>query len=395
MKLQVNLLFFSIFCACNSFAVELNPWVLWKQYQASSAFEQKEFAHAEKVTHDLITNNPQSSENLYNAGKAAYAQKNWQQAATYFDAALQKSEASKEIKKRAFFDRGNAQINLQQLDQARESYQKVVELDPEHTFAQEMIKKIDEELERQKKEKEQEQQNNQKKNDKQQENESSRDKQNKKNNDQEKNNEENKQKQEKDKQNSQDQKNKENEPDKNTSGAQDEKKDGDENESNEENNQKNEQQNKSDKSRSEKQEKNSGNAGNNGNDQGEKPKDDRKQASDQPKNEEKNGANDTEQKQENTPKGGEDDQQSSNEQRKREQQKHTSSPAQQQSHAQNTQDGSKEQGHQPGLPADEQLSQDDQLLMKLLDEHDAQALKQMLKVDIKQGMPARHGQKNW
>jgi len=44
---------------------------------------------------------------------------------------------------------------------------------------------------------------------------------------------------------------------------------------------------------------------------------------------------------------------------------------------------------------DDKLDEHEQLLLKFLEDKDAQALKQMLKRTIKQEMPEQHGQKNW
>jgi Ca-activated chloride channel family protein len=141
----------------NVWAFDYNPWVLFKKIQASRSFAKKDYEQAKKNTQELITHNPHDAESLYNAGKASYALNDFKQAEHYFDAAVQEFSLP-ELKKRSFFDKGNSQLQQQELERALESYKKVVELDPHHEKAPEMIKKIEEELEK-KKQQNQEQEN--------------------------------------------------------------------------------------------------------------------------------------------------------------------------------------------------------------------------------------------
>lgn len=136
------------------FIFSLLPSVLsasWlSNYKAYRAYKKKEFAEAQKIVEEQITRTPQDAQALFNAGVLAYKQRNFEPARAYFDNAAQVSKNSKE-KEEALFNRGNAEVQLNKLENALESYKQVLQLDPTNKRAKhnyDLVKKM---LEEQKK----------------------------------------------------------------------------------------------------------------------------------------------------------------------------------------------------------------------------------------------------
>ena len=347
-------------------AFDFNPLTLWKKYQAQQAYANQEYDNAKTLMQSRIVDAPQDVESLYNVGKAFYAQKDWQHAEQYFDAALKKAKQGSELEKRALFDKANSVTHQDKLEEALELYKKVVELDPDHKESQKMIQQIEDEL---KKRKEQPPQNDKK--DSQEKNKNQKDKQDKENKSDQKSDEKKDQK-DQDQDGSQDSdQNKGNNDSKDKDGSESEQKDS----QNKAGDQKGDDNVKKD------------NEGNKKPDQQEKNKD------------EGAGENPDNEKQENPQDRSGDHQEQNQEQQSNEQHQKTPAGTEQSSGEQHNQEQEKQQGAQPieetKEQPDDRLSDDENKFLKLLDEFDAQALKKMIKTEIKQGMPTQHGQKNW
>ncbi|MBI2775106.1 tetratricopeptide repeat protein [Candidatus Dependentiae bacterium] len=373
-------LFVSIFCA-HLEAFDYNPWVLLKKFQAARADEHQNYENAKKLTHELITHNPHDTESIYNAGKAAYALNDFKQAENYFDAVAKEHDVLPDLKKRALFDLGNSQVRQQELERALESYKQLVEIDPAHEKAAEMIKQIEDELE---KRKQQQQQENQ-------------DQKNNNGNNQKKSNDKQNDKQEKDQQNPDSKKNDEQNKQSPDQKNNDEKNDQQSDKKNEPkpNDSSSDKQKKGDQSKEEKKD------GKQGSDEGnkspEKKSEKGQERADGKEKQERNTGNNTQQKGE---RGGDErpEKPEAGDGQHNEKQEQKTPPELNKNKP--TQEPKNEQGapsqHDAQAPLqDDRLSQDEQLFLKRLDEHDAQALKRMLKVDVKKGMPVHHGQKNW
>lgn len=363
--MKKNSLIVFIFCQFAQ-AVDLNPLHWLASFNAANAFEHGAYDRAKKELAGLLDHADEHPEAIFNAGNLAYAANDWQKAAAYFDAAAQHEKALPELKKQAHYNHGNSLTQADQLEKAVQAYQKVRELDPAHEPAAHMIEQIEREL---KKRKEQQQHSNQK-------NDSSKNRDNK-----------NKQDQEKDNDDKNDQSN---------DGSSDNTNNDDRDENQPEDNggDRKKDQSKERKKTGDERDEQRG-------DEREKKDGDNSKKSDT-QDQQEAGAGDKRDEKKQKPFNQGPPKPEAKEQEKNEQ-PHDSSPGNDlQNDSQSTGNARKMKASdkaemapaQEAIP-DERFSDADQQLMKLLDQHDAQSLKQLLKVDVKQSMPGHHGQKNW
>lgn len=163
--------------------------IAFQSYEADKAYEKKDFEKAKNIYSQVIEKDPTNLSAVYNLGKVAYKQKDFEGAQKAFDVAS-KSE-NRAIAEKSYFNLGDSNIMLNRLQEALSNFESVLKINSDNKKAKERIEYIKKLLEQQKKEQE--------------------DKDKK---DKEKKEQEQKEKEEKDKQKSQDNKSKKDSEDK-------------------------------------------------------------------------------------------------------------------------------------------------------------------------------------
>lgn len=131
---------------------------------ASQAAAEGNWQEAGQKINQLLIDEPDRADLLYDAGVSAFNMDELRNALAYFQGAAADKNASDLLKEQAHFNSGNAHFKLHELQEAVDEYEKVLALNDQNEWAQynrDLIKKL---LEEQK----QEQQNNQQQNDKDQ-----------------------------------------------------------------------------------------------------------------------------------------------------------------------------------------------------------------------------------
>jgi len=321
----------------------------FNHFRAANAYQNGDLQTAQQLLDDAVTASTTDFQAAYNRGKVAYAQKDFEKAEAYFEKATQVQD-NDQLKVQAWFDTGNAQVQQKKFEPALLSYQEVVKLAPGHEQAKDMIKQLKKILEQQK----QQQQKDKNKNDK---------------NDQQKNQQNNNDDQKGDQENSDDQ-NKNQQQNKNN---QDDQQDSGQKEQND--NKGDDQERKQQDLENERDKKNQEQEGAE-NDHGQSHGQDRQQPQDKPEN-----------------------QQKQNKGEKPEQHDTPSEKSEQPSTKDGTKNKEKTQGsgepeNQEG-PTDDQKPDEYTKLFAALDQRDSQISKDLLKANLKETMPQKHGQKNW
>lgn len=139
---------------------------------------------AQELLTNVIVENPERPDVLYDFGVTSYKNNNFDTALSYFNKAANHMHANSELQQQAHFNAGNTHVQLKQLHEAIDAYDRVLALKPDHKQAlhnKEMVKKM---LEQQK----QEQQDKDQNKDEQQKDQDNQDKQNEDNNKEQKRN---------------------------------------------------------------------------------------------------------------------------------------------------------------------------------------------------------------
>ncbi len=385
-------------------AVDLNPVGYIQRYKAVTAYKNQDYQEAQQLFEEVIAKDHTDYETIYNLGKVAYTKKEFDKAEKYFFTVTQEPDIADQKKIQAWFDLGNTQVQLKQLEQALESYQQVLTIYPEHEHAQKMIEAIEKLLEQQKQQQQQQEKNKdeQQKDKQDDQNQHDQDQEQQQGNDDSQNNE-NQSPDNGDDQQGENQSQQNQNEQQDQDGANQDSKNGNENEHNQNESSNND---SSQNEQSEPGENQQGSAS-----KGEQQDEQRDEFDEQngEKQDEEQGGDGKKEEQHEQPEGkpGDDAEQQLNgqqtqddaDQRDNHENSSTESPLDE-----DTQEEKKEQEmdaqavaaeQTQDSPTDDLLDERELLLLKLLEDRDAKALKSMLKGTIKQEMPEQHGQKNW
>jgi len=129
---------------------------------------------AQEQLQKIIVDSPERADILYDAAIVAYDLKNFMQAATYFDHAALYAQENSTLQCHAYFNAGNAYVEMQDLHKALECYDKALKQEPNNEFVRHNRDRVAQMIEEQNK-KEQEQQENDQKNQDNQNNQSNKD----------------------------------------------------------------------------------------------------------------------------------------------------------------------------------------------------------------------------
>lgn len=176
LKLTYSLINIFLLCVMNAHA-DLNTEIQYGRAMQEAQQGNWESAHAR--LNQLVTDNPERADILYDSGVAAYRLKNFESAQAYFKHAIQSADlsadlsaiAKDDLKERAHFNLGNTYVATKQLQQAIDEYEKVLDINPENKPAQDNLRIVKQMLEQEKqkqKEQDKQQQKNQQKQEQQQ-----------------------------------------------------------------------------------------------------------------------------------------------------------------------------------------------------------------------------------
>ena len=119
---------------------------------------------AQEIINTVLVKNPDRPDALYDAGISAYKNAHYDKALSYFQAAADRCNSNIALQEQAYFNAGNAHVQLKQLEQAIHSYDAALKIDPDNKRTlhnKEVVKKM---LEQQKKQEEQKKEQDQKEN---------------------------------------------------------------------------------------------------------------------------------------------------------------------------------------------------------------------------------------
>ena len=139
---------------------QFSIFALFEYDRAISKAQKNDWKMSKDLLQDILVENPENPQLLYDLGVSSYKIKEFDKALFYFQQAAQSANVA--LQEKAYFNAGNTLVSLKQLPQAIEAYDKVLSLNPDNERAshnKEIVKKM---LEEQK----QEQKKNQNKQDK-------------------------------------------------------------------------------------------------------------------------------------------------------------------------------------------------------------------------------------
>lgn len=161
----------------------------WAYSKASNAAQKEDWKQAQESLKELLVENPERPDLLYDTGVAAYKLKEFEKAEAYFSAVADQKNSESNLKKQALFNLANSKVSLKKLEDALAAYERALEIDSDDEKVKhnrDMVKKM---LEQQQQQEQQDQdkqsEEDQNKNDAQDQNQGSnsqsQDQENKKN----------------------------------------------------------------------------------------------------------------------------------------------------------------------------------------------------------------------
>ena len=225
------------------------------EYDRAISISQKgDWQKSKELLKNILIENPESPDILYDLGVSSFKSNEMEKALSYFSKAAASSFASESLQEKAYYNAGNAHVQLKQLQEAIDAYDRALALNPSNKHAahnKEIVKKMLEE-QKQKEKKDEQDKNEEKNNQEKQDQENKEDNNNK---DSQKNSEDNQKKDQDKKQN-----NEKNEQDENEQNKSQEEK---EKEKKEQETHKKEDEQKKQQEKKESEERKKQNAGNN------------------------------------------------------------------------------------------------------------------------------------
>lgn len=166
MKIQIlTLLLLNVFSLHARFMDEV-------QYSLATADAQKNnWEQAEQRINNLIINTPDRPDLLYDAGVIAYHNKKFEQARACFEHGLQCAQLEPSLQEQLCFNAGNTCVELQQLKEAINYYERVLTLNNKHERARHNLEIVKNMLKEQEQKQQQDQDKQKNNNDEQQQQE--------------------------------------------------------------------------------------------------------------------------------------------------------------------------------------------------------------------------------
>ena len=133
----------------------------WEYSQAIRCAQGEQWADVQHRLSNLMIDDSDNPELLYDSGVAAYRVKEYQKAEAYFHQTTRNERATSALKEKAYFNLGNTKVALNSLDEAIDPYEAALAIDPSDERARHNLEQVRELL------KQQEQQQNQQNKDQQ------------------------------------------------------------------------------------------------------------------------------------------------------------------------------------------------------------------------------------
>lgn len=130
------------------------------------AANNQQWDDAHRLLQELVVDNPDNAELLYDAGVVAYKKELFQEAHAYFSNVIKREEhkqGSSALTQQAYFNKGNAAVALKRYEDALSSYEKVLALDSDNARARhnyEVVQKMLKDQKQQEDQREKEQEDN-------------------------------------------------------------------------------------------------------------------------------------------------------------------------------------------------------------------------------------------
>lgn len=109
---------------------------------AASLMEQGRWDEAKQQLQKLLVDKPDAPDILYDAGVASYQTKDYKQARAYFNRVTQLPQTKVELKEQAHFNAGNAAAALKEYENAIKQYEAVLNIDKNNEKAKHNIETI-------------------------------------------------------------------------------------------------------------------------------------------------------------------------------------------------------------------------------------------------------------
>lgn len=134
----------------------------WLQGKAAACGQQNKWTEAQIHMNQLIVDNPDQPDLIYDSGVAAYRLGEYARAEAYFDEVTKLAQVPHDLKKQTHFNLGNTKVALNQLPQAVTQYEQVLAIEPDNKPAQHNLAKVKEMMKQQQKQNQQQNAKNQK-----------------------------------------------------------------------------------------------------------------------------------------------------------------------------------------------------------------------------------------
>ncbi len=154
-RLVNALIIFSVLFCCQT----VYPWFEYDRAAASA--QQQDWGKATQLLKQVLVDQPDRPDVLYDAGVASFRVGDVEQARAYFNAVTQAEHVDTQLKEQAHFNLGNTQVQRKKLQEAIEQYEKVLEINPGNERAKHNLEIVKQMLEQQQQKQEQQQQQDQ------------------------------------------------------------------------------------------------------------------------------------------------------------------------------------------------------------------------------------------
>lgn len=144
-----------------SFPVSLYSIGFINEYKANKAYQKGEYNIAQKLWENNILNNPEDANTIFNLGDNFYKKKNFAEAKNYFERVVNSKMVEPEKKEQAYFNLANSLVQLNDLENAIKSYEKVLQINQDNKRAKKNIEILKKLLEQKNKNKDQDNKNKQ------------------------------------------------------------------------------------------------------------------------------------------------------------------------------------------------------------------------------------------
>lgn len=152
----------------------------WKYSHASSALQQGDYAQAQEVMRNMLVDEPNRPDLLYDLGTTSFKNKEYEQAAAYFKSACEAPACPVQLQEQALYNLGNTCVELKELSDAIVYYERALEINDKNEYTKHNLEVVKKMLDDQK----QQDQQQDKKDDQQKDKENKQDQKDQKNKDQ-------------------------------------------------------------------------------------------------------------------------------------------------------------------------------------------------------------------